>query len=114
MDLYFQSAGELTGIFKSLDIGLKASQLSAGSLHGRFQLTGSAVLPLISIKTDQMLVCQGDRRTGFLPFSINTRGDHPIVRCEEVLSLIIHGFQSSLKDSYFRLQPGCEIQVAMV
>ena len=28
--------------------------------------------------------------------------------------LSIHGFQSSLKDSYFVLQPGSEIQVAMV
>ena len=114
MDLFFQSAGELGGIFKSLGIGLDVSQLSAGPLRGRFQLTGSAVLPLISIKTDQMLVCQGDRRPGFLPFSINTRGDHPLVRGEEVSPLSIHGFQSSLKDSYFVLQPGCEIQVAMV
>ena len=114
MDLFFQSASELSGIFKSLGIGLDVSQLSAGSLNGRFQLTGNAVLPLISIKTDQMLVCQGDRRPGFLPFSINTRGDHPLVRGEEVSPLSIHGFQSSLKDSYFLLQPGCEIQVAMV
>ena len=52
MDLFFQSAGELGGIFKSLGFGLDVSQLSAGSLRGRFQLTGSAVLPLISIKTD--------------------------------------------------------------
>ncbi|CRY92526.1 transcriptional regulator, AraC family [Synechococcus sp. WH 8103] len=37
MDLFFQSAGELCGIFKSLGIGLDVSQLSAGSLHGRFQ-----------------------------------------------------------------------------
>ena len=28
--------------------------------------------------------------------------------------LSIHGFHSSLKDSYFVLQPGCEIQVALV
>ena len=103
MDLFFQSAGELSGIFKSLGIGLDVSQLSAGSLRGRFQLTGSAVLPLMSIKTDQMLVCQGDRRPGFLPFSINTRGDHPLVRGEEVSPLSIHGFQSSLKNSYFVL-----------
>ena len=80
MDLFFQSAGELGGIFKSLGIGLDVSQLTAGSLRGRFQLTGSAVLPLISIKTDQMLVCQGDRRPGVLPFCINARGDHPVVR----------------------------------
>ena len=67
MGLCFQSASELSGIFKSLGIGLDVSQLSAGSLNGRFQLTGNAVLPLISIKTDQMLVGQGDRRPGFLP-----------------------------------------------
>ena len=46
-------------------------------------------------------------------FSINTRGDHPLVRVKGV-PLSIHGFQSSLKDSYFVLQPGSEIQVAMV
>ena len=55
-DLFFQSAEDLSSIFKSLGIGLDVSQLSAGSLNGRFQLTGNAVLPLISIKTDQMLV----------------------------------------------------------
>ena len=95
MDLFFQSAGELGGIFKSLGFGLDVSQLSAGSLRGRFQLTGSAVLPLMSIKTDQMLVCQGDRRPGFLPFSSNTRGDHPLVRGEAVSPLSIYGFKAA-------------------
>ena len=86
---------EFSGIFKSLGFGLDVSQLSAGSLNGRFQLTGNAVLPLMSIKTDQMLVCQGDRRPGFLPFSINTRGDHPLVRGEAVSPLSIHGFKAA-------------------
>ena len=45
---------------------------------------------------------------------INVRGDHPLVRGQEVHQHSIHGFQTNLTDSYVVLQPGCEIQVAMV
>ena len=114
MDLKFASSGQLSGIFKSLGFGFEISQLSAGPLQGEFRLTGSAVLPLLSITTNRMLVCQGDRRPGVLPFSINVQGEHPLVRGEEVPQHSIHGFQSTLRDSYFVLNPGCEIQVAMV
>lgn len=72
------------------------------------------MLPLLSITTNRMLVAQGDRRPGVLPFSINVRGDHPLVRGQEVHQHSIHGFQTNLTDSYVVLQPGCEIQVAMV
>ena len=61
-----------------------------------------------------MLVAQGDRRPGVLPFSINVRGEHPVGRVETVSTHSIHGFQTNLTDSYFMLQPGYEIQVAMV
>ena len=80
MELSYQSSGELAGIFKSLGFGFEVSQLSPGPLQGRFHLAGSAVLPLLSITTNRMLVAQGDRRPGVLPFSINVRGEHPIVR----------------------------------
>ena len=106
MDLNFASSGQLSGIFKSLGFGFEISQLSAGPLQGEFRLTGSAVLPLLSITTKRMLVCQGDRRPGVLPFSINVQGEHPLVRGEEVPQHSIHGFQSTLRDSYFFLNPG--------
>ena len=38
----------------------------------------------------------------------------PLVRGQEVHQHSIHGFQTNLTDSYVVLQPGCEIQVAMV
>ena len=56
MDLKFASSGQLSGIFKSLGFGFEISQLSAGPLQGEFRLTGSAVLPLLSITTNRTLV----------------------------------------------------------
>ena len=69
-ELSFQSSGELAGIFKSLGFDFEVSQLSPGPLQGMFHLAGSAVLPLLSITTNRMLVAQGDRKPGVLPFSI--------------------------------------------
>ena len=92
MDQWFYSAATLKVLFAAIGYDLEISQLSPGALKGRFQLGGSRLVPVISITTNQSLVFEGDRRAGLLPFCINTSGDAPLVRGNEVPQRSIHGF----------------------
>ena len=92
MDQWFYSAATLRSLLGAIGYYLEISQLSSGALEGRFQLGGSRLVPVISITTNQSLVFEGDRRTGWLPFCINTSGDAPLVRGNEVPQRSIHCF----------------------
>ena len=76
MDQWFDSAEGLRSLLAAIGYGMSITQLSQGELRGRFQLAGSPLVPVLSITTDQMLVFEGDRKAGWLPFCINTRGRH--------------------------------------
>ena len=114
MDQWFDSAGGLRSLLAGIGYGMEITQLSPGPLRGRFQLGGSPLVPLLSITTNQVLVFEGDRRAGWLPFCINTQGKMPLVRGNAVPRHSLHGFCSELRDAFFQLQPGTHLQIALV
>ena len=115
MDQWFDSAEGLKSLLAAIGYEMSITQLSQGELRGRFQLGGSPLVPVMSITTNQMLVFEGDRKAGWLPFCINTtQGDMPLVRGKTVPSNSLHGFCSDLQDAFFHLQPGCHLQIALV
>ena len=69
---------------------------------------------MFSISTNQAMVFEGGRRAGWLPFCIASGQERSLVRGEEVSSHSLHGFRSDLQDSFFQLQNGSQLQVALV
>ena len=63
---------------------MDVAQLSLGWLEGSYRLGGSRQLPFLSIKTNQDLLLQGNRRPGVLPISLNTTDQQPVVRGKEI------------------------------
>jgi len=114
MEIAFHSAGQLKAVMKSIGYEMEISQLSIGPLAGRFRLGGSSRVPVFSISTNQAMVFEGGRRPGWLPFCIATGQERSLVRGEEVSSHSLHGFRSDLQDSFFQLQNGSQLQVALV
>ena len=114
MDQCFYSAGTLKSLFAAIGYDFEISQLSPGALEGRFRLGGSRLVPLMSITTNQVLVFEGGRRAGWLPFCISTSSETPLVRGNEVPQMSMHGFCSDLQDAFFQLPAGCHLQIALV
>ena len=74
----------------------------------------SRQLPVLSIKTNQDLLLQGNRRPGVMPLSLNINNQQPVVRGKETQPCSPHGFQISLSDAFVQLPAGAHIQVALV
>ena len=49
-----------------------------------------------------------------MPLSLNTNDQQPVVRGKETQPSSLHGFQTSLSDSFVQLPAGAHIQVALV
>jgi len=114
MDQCFDSAAGLRSLLAAIGYGMSITQLSQGELRGQFQLGGSRLVPVLSITTNQVLLFEGDRKAGWLPFSINSQGEMPLVRGRAVPRNSLHGFCSDLQDAFFQVQPGSHLQIALV
>ena len=57
----FRTTWEFESCFAAVGYDVKAVQITPGELRGSFELYGSRALPILSIRTNQALVVEGDR-----------------------------------------------------
>ena len=104
----FRSATELTQSLARLGKDFNALQLSQGHLQGRISVVHLLGISLLKIKTNQLLLLNGERGddcTAFALESSNTIDDH-MVHCEPISPNSLHGFKSGLNESFFSLTAG--------
>ena len=56
----FRTTWEFESCFAAVGYDVKAVQITPGELRGSFELYGSRALPILSIRTNQALVVEGD------------------------------------------------------
>ena len=59
----FRTTWEFESCFAAVGYDVKAVQITPGELRGSFELYGSRALPILSIRTNQALVVEGDRNS---------------------------------------------------
>ena len=111
----FRTAWEFECCFAALGYEVKAVQITPGELKGRFDLYGSSNLPILSIRTNQALVVEGNRNPHRTIVGLEQTDNIELhrVRGEELKPCTIHGFSSRINDSYFQISPGADTTMAI-
>jgi AraC family ethanolamine operon transcriptional activator len=113
--LPFQTTRELESCFAAVGFQVKAVQISPGALSGRFELYGTRSLPILSIRTNQALVVEGDRNPHKTTVGLEQSNNIDLhrVRGEHLRHSTIHGLNTQIKDAYFQLGPGAHTTMAI-
>ncbi len=116
MRVPFRSAWELKTLFAQLGLDFRIVQITAGELFGSFELGGHPDTPVFSIRTNQGLLFEGDRRPNATPIALeNTNSlDLHRVRGEVVGQHCIHGFNRFVTESFFQISPGAYSSFALL
>ena len=101
----FWTTWEFESCFDSVGYDVKAVQITPGELRGSFELygNGSRALPILSIRTNQALVVEGDRNSENSIIGLEQTNNIELhrVRGEHLNPSNIHGFSARIKDAYF-------------
>ena len=111
----FRTTWEFECCFAAIGYEVKAVQITPGELRGRFDFYGSSTLPILSIRTNQALVVEGDRNPHRTIVGLEQTDNIELhrVRGEDLKPCTIHGFSSRIKDSYFQMSPGAHTTMAV-
>ena len=111
----FRTTWEFESCWASLGYDVKAVQITPGELRGTFELYGSSTLPILSIRTNQALVVEGDRNPENTTIGLEQSGNTQLhrVRGELLTPSTIHGFSARIKDAYFQISPGAHATLAI-
>ena len=98
----FRTTWEFESCFAALGYDVKAIQITPGELRGSFELYGSRDLPVLSIRTNQALVVEGDRNPLQTIIGLEQTDNIQLhrVRGEHLAPTTIHGFSARIKDAY--------------
>ena len=111
----FQTTWEFECCFAAVGYDVKAVQITPGELRGSFELYGSRALPILSIRTNQALVVEGDCNSENSIIGLEQTKNIELhrVRGEHLNPSNIHGFSARIKDSYFQMSPGAHTTMAI-
>lgn len=111
----FRTTWEFESCFAAVGYDVKAVQITPGELRGSFELYGSRALPILSIRTNQALVVEGDRNSENSIIGLEQTNNIELhrVRGEHLNPSTIHGFSARIKDSYFQMSPGAHTTMAI-
>ena len=106
---------EFESCFAAIGYDVKAVQISPGELRGSFELYGSRALPILSIRTNQALVVEGDRNSENSIIGLEQTNNIELhrVRGEHLNPSNIQGLSARIKDSYFQMSPGAHTTMAI-
>ena len=111
----FNSASELAASLSRLGKTFDVLQLSPGPLEGHFSVVHLKGLSILRIKTNQLLLLNGERGNDCICFSLETSGNHNDHRvfCQAIEPHSLHGFKPDLTESHFQLTAGSTTLIAV-
>lgn len=111
----FRTTWEFESCFAAVGYDVKAVQITPGELRGSFELYGSRALRILSIRTNQALVVEGDRNPLQTIIGLEQTDNIQLhrVRGEHLAPTTIHGFSARIKDAYFQMSPGAHTTMAI-
>ena len=103
----FQTTWEFESCFAAIGYDVKAVQITPGELRGSFELCGSSALPILSIRTNQALVVEGDRNSENSIIGLEQTNNIELhrVRGEHLNPSTIHASARESKTHIFKCRP---------
>ena len=113
---YFKSVLELTSFWRSLGFDLHCVQMTPGELEGSILVERAADLTLVSMKSNQSLLVQGQRNPNYLAFCLKntSRTDMHRVWGDPIPPNSLHGFCRGLTEAFFQTTPGSHLSIGLI
>ena len=113
---HFRSVLELTCFWKSLGFDLNCVQMTPGELEGSVLVERAACLTLVSIKSNQSLLVQGQRNPRVVAFCLENSSQTELHRVwgDPIPPNSLHGFCTGLTEAFFQTTPGSHLSIGLI
>ena len=113
---HFRSVLELTSFWRSLGFDLNCVQMTPGELEGSVLVERAACLTLVSMKSNQSLLVQGQRNPRVVAFCLENTSKTELHRVwgDPIPPHSLHGFCTSLTEAFFQTTPGSHLSIGLI